>query len=242
VIPSASQRNSTTVDRDKRRETEEWGTYRKLIENNYINQRDAYDRLHAVVTDQAPAGFRFLDVACGDASLTVEALLGTAVGQYYGIELSPAAIYFAARSLRSLSCPRELVTGDMIEVLADWQKPVDVTWIGLSLHHFASAQKRQIMSEIHRLVAPSGLFLIYENSSPDGEDRDGWLQRWDACRTVWTELSDDGWMALNGHVHSSDYPETDSGWRQLGMEAGFSEARTLFVSPTDLFRMFSFRA
>jgi hypothetical protein len=37
-------------------------------------------------------------------------------------------------------------------------------------------------------------------------------------------------------------PETASRWHELGHEAGFSNVQEAFASPTDLFRMYTFRA
>jgi hypothetical protein len=46
---------------------------------------------------------------------------------------------------------------------------------------------------------------------------------------------------MTSHVHSADFPETCSGWRQLAMAAGFGQGQELFVAPTNLFRMFAFQ-
>jgi hypothetical protein len=50
------------------------------------------------------------------------------------------------------------------------------------------------------------------------------------------------WDAISAHVHAADFPETSSRWYSLGYEAGFGKVRELFVSPTDLFRMYCFEA
>jgi hypothetical protein len=98
------------------------------------------------------------------------------------------------------------------------------------------------MRKIRTIVGDPGLFLIYENTSPDGEDRDGWLLRWDLQKPSWTALTAEEWDAITAHVHAADFPETISQWHLLGHEAGFGEVRELFVSPTDLFRLYCFEA
>jgi hypothetical protein len=50
------------------------------------------------------------------------------------------------------------------------------------------------------------------------------------------------WDAITAHVHAADFPETTSRWHSLGPEAGFGKVREVFVSPTDLFRMYCFAA
>ena len=47
----------------------EWLTYRKMVDNNYTFHREAYGELHRVLADDAVQPFRFLDIACGDASM-----------------------------------------------------------------------------------------------------------------------------------------------------------------------------
>jgi hypothetical protein len=57
----------------------QWQIYRKVVDNNYLFHREAYKRLHNLLIDEIAEPFCFLDVACGDASATVEALKGTQV-------------------------------------------------------------------------------------------------------------------------------------------------------------------
>jgi hypothetical protein len=54
-----------------------WQTYRKLIDQNYLCHREVYATLHELLVTEFSFPFRFLDVACGDASASAGALLGT---------------------------------------------------------------------------------------------------------------------------------------------------------------------
>jgi len=60
------------------------------------------------LVDETVQPFRFLDIACGDARATVETLKGTRVANYYGIDLSSAALNLARKALESLGCPLTL--------------------------------------------------------------------------------------------------------------------------------------
>jgi SAM-dependent methyltransferase len=219
----------------------QWQLHRKAVEHNYLFHREAYSCLHRVLVDEAAQPFRFLDVACGDASATVEALRGTQVASYHGIDLSQPALDLAAQALEQLACPVTLHQRDFVEALSDNPEPADVVWIGLALHHFLAPMKLTIMRRIRRIVGDQGLFLIYESASPDGEDPDGWLRRWDAQKPWWTAFTHDEWEAGRAHVHASDFPETASRWQALGREAGFSQVRELFIAPTNLLRLYCFR-
>ena len=221
----------------------QWHLYRKSVDNNYFYHREVYARLHRILVDEAVQPFRFLDIACGDAKATVETLKGTRVAHYYGIDLSQAALELASKALESLGCPVTLDHRDFVEALHDWPEPVDVAWIGLSLHHLLAPAKLSLMREIRGIVGDSGLFLIYENASPDGEDRDAWLRRWERQnQLLWTALTTEEYEAMKAHVRANDFPETTSQWQSLGREAEFGRVRELFVAPTDLFRMYCFQA
>jgi len=165
---------------------QEWRIYRKMVDHDYLFHRGAYWHLHEVLLEEAPRPFRFLDLACGDATASAEALRGTEVASYCGVDLSDEALRIASRALAHLPCPVMLHQGDFAEALATRQEPADVIWIGLSLHHLRSRAKLEAMRAARRLLNERGMLLVYENASPDDEDRDGWLQRWDRQEPDWT--------------------------------------------------------
>jgi SAM-dependent methyltransferase len=222
---------------------QQWQIYRKFVDNNYFYHREVYFQLHRILVDEAVWPFRFLDIACGDARATVDALKGTRVAHYHGIDLSQAALDLASKALAALACPVKLQHRDFVEALRDRPEPVDVAWIGLSLHHLLAPAKLTLMREIRGVVGDRGLFLIYEPASPDAEDRDAWFLRWERQnQPLWTALTPEEYEAMTAHVRAYDFPETTSRWHSLGHEAGFDKVRELFVSPTDLFRMYCFEA
>jgi SAM-dependent methyltransferase len=216
-----------------------WRIYRTLVDENYLFHREAAACLHRILVEEVARPFRFLDVACGDATATVDALTGTAIAQYYGIDLSEAALTLAGQSLAALDCPVTLDHADFVAALPAWSRPVDVVWIGLSLHHLRTPEKREVLRAIRALLGAGGLLLLYEDTSPDGEDRAGWLTRWDAQEPAWTACSADDWQIITGHVHAADFPETASGWLALGAAAGFATVREVYVSPSNLFRLYA---
>jgi len=220
----------------------QWKLYRKVVDNNYLFHCEAYAQLHQILVDESSRPFRFLDIACGDALATAGALKGTRVAHYHGIDLCEAALKLAANALTTLGCPIVLDQRDFVEALQDWSQPVDIAWIGLSLHHLPAPAKLTLMRRIRGIVGGHGLFLIYEDTSPDDEDRAAWLRRWDRQKPSWTALTLEEWEAITAHVHTADFPETISRWHSLGREAEFSQVRQLFVAPSNLFRMYCFQA
>ena len=53
-------------------------TYRKITRESLMYHREVYGILREVLIAEAPAPFRSLDVACGDASASAAMLQGTA--------------------------------------------------------------------------------------------------------------------------------------------------------------------
>jgi hypothetical protein len=206
----------------------QWRIYRKVVDNDYLFHREAYERLHNLLIAELAGPFYFLDVACGDASATVDALKGTQVAHYQGIDVSRSALDIAEQTLGVLSCPVNLYESDFVQALKDW-------------HHWTRRKKLNVMRDVRRIVGGQGVFAVYENTSPDGEDREHWHRRWDLQKLHWTAYTMEEWDAITAHVHASDIPETASRWHELGHEAGFSNIREVFTAPSDLFRMYVFR-
>src|SRR5215213_9168417 len=141
---------------------QEWRIYRTLVDENYLFHREAYACLHRILVEGVRRPFRFLDVACGDATASVEALTGTAITQYHGIDLSAAALELARSALAVLDCPVTLEHADYVEALRDWREPPDVVWIGLSLHHLRTVEKLAVLRAIRTILAKDGHLFIYE--------------------------------------------------------------------------------
>jgi hypothetical protein len=59
-------------------------TYQKVVSLNYMAHREVCDVLRRALATEAPNQFVFLDIACGAATASAEALKGTNVGRYIG--------------------------------------------------------------------------------------------------------------------------------------------------------------
>lgn len=219
----------------------EWVTYRKIVDNNYLYHREAYSVLRNLALAKH-SRFSFLDLACGDAGSTADALKGTSVTNYVGVDLSTDALRLAEVNLRPLGCSIELIHGDLAEILMACSRQFDVVWTGLSLHHFTAPQKLGLMREARRITRDGDLLVLYENTLLEDETREDWLMRWDGQRPGWDALTAGEWEAVTRHVHEHDFPESDSDWRELGSAAGYRKADQLFLSPTKLFRLYAFQA
>jgi hypothetical protein len=193
-----------------------------------------------VLADEAPKPFRFLDIACGDASASSAALKGSAIGSYFGIDLSPLSLELAREALKDLPCPVQLLLGDFSEAMEGWTETIDVVWIGMSLHHLQPSEKARLMKNVHDALSQDGLFMIWEPTLRNEESRAAWLDRFSALRSDWSAITDEEFSAMENHVRLADFPESADVWTAMGMDAGFVRAEQLFMMPNGLGRVFRY--
>lgn len=216
----------------------QWNAYQKLVDSDVLSHRAAGETLHRALAAVAKP-FTFLDIACGDASLTKRALAGTRVSHYHGIDLSEPAIELAAKMLDGFPYDVDLDHEDFVTGLEERAEPADIAWCGLSIHHLVTEDKLKLLTAIRASTGSS--LIIYEPTRRDGEDRDQWLRRFLAAQVpTWTALTAEERDQIIHHIETSDLPETPTGWKDLGRQAGFASATELFVDPTDGLRIFRY--
>jgi len=221
---------------------QQWHVYRKFLKHDYLSNAGACAALHRYLTTEVDRPFRFVDLACGDASSIVVALGDTPVAHYRGVDLSEPALAMARANLAMLPCTVELNEADFAAALRGSSRAEDIIWISLSLHHLDTGAKLAFMREARSAIDANGAFLVYEPTRRDGEGRAEYLDRFEGIgRHEWTQLTTAEFAEGMKHVRTCDLPETVSDWGSLGREAGFSAASELYKSPTDLFRLFLYR-
>jgi hypothetical protein len=104
-----------------------------------------------------------------------QALAGTKIKHYHGIDLSEPALELAAKNLKNAPFEVELDQIDFVEALVKRAEPADVAWCGLSIHHLSTEGKLRLFEAIHR--STKDFLMIYEPTLAEGEDRDGYLAR-----------------------------------------------------------------
>jgi cyclopropane fatty-acyl-phospholipid synthase-like methyltransferase len=220
---------------------QQWTTYGKLVSENSLSHREITAMLHVTLTDEFTSPINFLDIACGDASMMPEALCDVPVRHYHGIDLSASALELAAANLDELSCEVDLDHRDFFEALTRRTEHADAAWCSLSIHHLATDNKFDVLKAIRDALGIGGVFLLYEPTCTDGEDRAGYLERFhDTNHTLWNFLNEPEWNQIWDHVSTCDFPEKAEDWLELGRAAGFRVSRQMFADPTDLYRLFRF--
>jgi SAM-dependent methyltransferase len=215
--------------------------YRKIVGANLMFHREVYTLLRTLLRDLISRPFSLLDIACGDASASAAALRDCSIARYYGIDLSPASLEIAKEELRYLPCPVDLRCCDFVEAMSCWTEPVDVVWIGMSLHHLRLEGKASMMRHIYRAMRQDGLFLLWEPTLLDQEERRDWLDRFSTFREDWAPITDEEVATMELHMELADFPETADTWKAIGREAGFARVEELFMMPNRIGRVFQYR-
>lgn len=222
----------------------DWQIYRTLVDNNLLFHQEVSDVLVREITARFSAGFRFLDLACGDADVMSRALRKTTVDHYLGVDLSPQALEIAAKNMEDASFEARLEQIDILTTLFENPDTYDVIWCGLCLHHFQSSEeKTQVFSAIHSALSSNGVFFSFEPVLPEGMSLDAFnRQNRQKFREDWSPpLTELQFERLMIHIETCDFPETAHGWLTAGRAAGFSTAEELFAIPNGGYcRLFRF--
>ncbi len=119
-------------------------------------------------------GDTVLDVGCGtgDLALEIQVKIGDK-GKMYGIDASPKMIGVAQRKAERISAGISFQVG-LIEDIAFPDSNFDVVLNSLVMHHLPGDLKLAGLSEIYRVLKPSGRILIVDiESTSDGS----WIQK-----------------------------------------------------------------
>jgi SAM-dependent methyltransferase len=87
------------------------------------------------------------------------------------------AIKYAGANLDGVLYEVDLDYRDYAADLAKRALRADAVWCGLSMHHFDTAAKFRVMREIRALIAPGGIFVLYEPTVADGKTRADYMRR-----------------------------------------------------------------
>ncbi|MTH99697.1 trans-aconitate 2-methyltransferase [Roseibium sp. RKSG952] len=221
----------------------DWQLYKKLVELNHFHHAEVADILFETLQDSMPAGFSFLDLACGDALITSLVLRQTPIALYHGVDLSGPALALAAKNLDAVSCDTKLECRDMLDALARLPRQFDFIWCGLSVHHLTTIEKRLFMQRAFNALRPNGLLMIYEPVLTDGDTLSVFNRRMrHLLKARWQGLSPSEFDRIWRHIEDCDLPETSDTWLRLGLSAGFLRNRTVFSEPGDGYcRLFKYR-
>ena len=221
----------------------EWQLYSKVVKNNYLYHREVYARLHNFLLHHLARPWGLLDLGCGDAAFMAQALEGTGISRYVGVDLARMALDLAAKNLVLLGCEHRLREKDYYEVVLEGEIKADVIWLGLTFHHLPQPQKAKFLHAARKILPARGYLLMYEPTLLEDEDRDQFLARWwRFCESSWGELTAAELEKIRDHVFNHDFPEKLSTLEQMGREQGFSCLPPLYQDPDQIYTLMCLQA
>jgi cyclopropane fatty-acyl-phospholipid synthase-like methyltransferase len=209
--------------------TDQWQLYRKILQANYMSHQQFYTELHRFFQDY-PAPFTLLELGCGDASLTLQALQATAITNYVGVDLSETALALASQNFAHQPFSHQFYQGDFCQWLLTDAASYDLVLASFSVHHLSLAEKANLFEQIHAHLKPGGKFLLLDVMRRDQESRADYMQRYLAhIQQEWTQMQPHEVAAINQHITEYDFPETLAELEDLAKTSGFQQTECLYT-------------
>lgn len=208
---------------------DEWRTYQKLLENDYLGHAGFFQRLKLEIQRCFDGPISILDLGCGDVSPILSLLHDLNVSNYCGVDKTDTALVKAEANLASLGIPSQLYAGDLLDALPTLRGQYDLIVASFSLHHLQTAvEKGQVLKKCLPLLKPAGLVAIIDAFHAEDEVRDDYVNRWIAfVKDTYTALDSHELEQLFEHTRNCDFPESLSTYRALAKEAGYRGFNTL---------------
>jgi len=200
-----------------------WTTYQKIIAQNYMFHSDIYRDVKAEIERRfGDRPIRVLELGCGDASATAQALRDSRVEFYYGCDLSPVALAVAEKNLALLSCEIELNCTDMLACLSGMDSKFDVVFSSYALHHLAREDKQHFFELTHRLMNADGVHILVDLMREENEDRHSFISSYlGYVASNWHQLDGLELKSVTEHISERDHPESVSDYEAISRASGF---------------------
>ncbi|KAB8319024.1 class I SAM-dependent methyltransferase [Tolypothrix campylonemoides VB511288] len=224
---------------------QQWKTYQKVLNNNYMGHREIYSHLHELLVNYFQKPFTMLELGCGDASLTSQALLNTHIASYKGIDLSIPALEIAKQNITIVQCNATFTQGDFCELVAELaqsqQNTFDAIFMSFALHHLHLEQKDDFIGQLKPLLTPDGVFILIDIVRQEEEDRETYIKRYlEGVQKHWSLLTPEEYLMVENHITSSDFPETRSTFQEISQKHGFTRIDCLYHDPLDTTQLLCF--
>lgn len=223
----------------------QWQLYQKIIFNNYMGHREVYGVLHELLMGYFEKEFKMLELGCGDASFTVQALSNTTISSYKGIDLSEVALEIAQSNMEVIQGEKTFIKGNLYELIpqliASQKYGFDAIFTSFALHHLTLEEKDYIISQLPYLLNDRGIFLLIDIIRPEEESREAYLRRYlENARREWKTLTPQEFTEIEEHVSSRDFPETRSTFYEMAEKHQFSRWDSLYCDPLNTTQLLCF--
>ncbi|MBK1989964.1 methyltransferase domain-containing protein [Sphaerospermopsis aphanizomenoides BCCUSP55] len=225
--------------------SQQWQLYQKVLKNNYMGHREIYHVLHELLVKHWQKPFTMLELGCGDASFTTQALLNTQIAEYTGIDVSVPALENANKNSVVNGCQGNFITGDCWqltkELAQDEQQKFDVVFTSFALHHLQVEEKEDVIKNVQNLLKPGGFFILIDVVRQENEDRDSYVQRYlGNVKKDWSLITPEEYKMMDNHISSSDFPETQSKLKNISQKVGFRDFECVYRDDLDTTQLLCF--
>jgi len=206
----------------------QWGTYQKVIRENYMFHREI-SAAYRTMIDTLPGPLKVLDLGCGDACQICDILPPGRVTEYSGCDLSRQALDIARKNLAPFGNRVRLLCDDMLAVLkAAPDNHFDVACSSYALHHLSFEQKKTFFIECRRTLRDKGVFILADIMREEDETPADYYDRYiGRMVTEWVTLTESEQSSVQEHIRSCDYPESPSVLQSMAHEADFHRCQQL---------------
>lgn len=206
-----------------------WSVYDIALEHNYLFHREIYSEVLNQLQTLEAGQYTLLDLGCGSAKYIAAVLAQHPPLRYVGVDLSATALAEAGQWLRPHGFEVELRQGDLLEAVR--QTPAasfDVVFACFAIHHLLEADKQTFFHHTHRVLKPSGFFLMPDAVRHEDETRDVYMERYVRnVKETWTAFTPEQTAGIIEHITGQDFPEKPSTLRRMAQEAGFAHSEEL---------------
>jgi len=212
----------------------QWEIYQYVVNANFMAHQQIKTHLQSWLKQQRVEAFSVLDLGCGDASMMVDALQDTTVSSYMGIDLSAAALALAVENTQQKSLNACFEIGDLKDFTQLIQaKTFDVIVAGFSLHHLSAEEKQLFFQQSQAVLNEGGVLVLYDVLRQHEESRSAYLDRY--CHHVerqWQGITAEMLTVIEGHIRSSDYPQSLQELEVMILSAGFATVAVDYSDPS----------
>jgi cyclopropane fatty-acyl-phospholipid synthase-like methyltransferase len=153
--------------------------------------------------------------------------------------VSTRALETAQTNLAVLNCEKTFINGDMNRSIQGYQNNVDVIITGYSLHHLCQSEKALFFKHCYAALNPGGVYLLYDLTALETEDREQCLHRHWSVYQQW-DFDDQDHALVKEHVFEQDFPETKQTLMTMAEAQGFIHNKVLYTDENKIFSAFCF--
>jgi ubiquinone/menaquinone biosynthesis C-methylase UbiE len=221
---------------------QQWNIYQKVLNNNYMGHREIYAVLHELLVKRSEKPFKMLELGCGDASFTTQALVDTNIAFYQGIDLSEVALEIARQNLEAIALENALIKGDLANFATELSlQQFDVIMTSFALHHLDLDHKDAVFGSISNYLKSDGIFILIDVVRQEKEEREAYIRRYlNDVEQRWTQITPEEYLMVEGHISASDFPETQKTFKELATKHHFSQVECLYRDRLDTTQLLCF--